>query len=139
MTTVTQDNEATPLVGPNLEPWGRHAIADCRGVAFDILNDSHSLVSILRHGIKDAGATLLNINCWRFTPYGVTVCAILAESHVTIHTYPEHGVAMLDAFTCGCIDPRKIIYPAVAALKPSDSRINLIERGYRPASMAAIT
>nr|MCH9714848.1 adenosylmethionine decarboxylase [Cyanobacteriota bacterium] len=50
---------------------------------------------------KRAGATLLNLITHRFEPQGVTGLALLAESHISIHTWPESGYAAVDVFTCG--------------------------------------
>ncbi|MFM8543765.1 MAG: adenosylmethionine decarboxylase, partial [Vulcanococcus sp.] len=50
---------------------------------------------------KRAGATLLNLITHRFDPQGVTGLALLAESHISIHTWPESGYAAVDVFTCG--------------------------------------
>ena len=50
---------------------------------------------------KRAGATLLNLITHRFDPQGVTGLALLAESHISIHTWPENGYAAVDVFTCG--------------------------------------
>jgi len=123
----------------NLEhlPWGRHAIVDCRGVSFKTLDDVKFLENTLRQSIQQAGAKLLAVDSKQFQPNGVTVCAILAESHVTIHTYPEFGVAMLDAFTCGKIDPRDIVVTAVSVLNPRHYKMDMFERGYRQSHQLA--
>jgi S-adenosylmethionine decarboxylase len=116
----------------SLLPWGRHAVADCRGIGFGVLNDGPNLERVLRLSVVGAGASLLSIRTHIFQPHGVTVCAILAESHVSIHTYPEHGVAMLDAFTCGSIDPTDVLEPIIGSLSPQSHSLRLLERGFHP-------
>ena len=55
----------------------------------------------IRDRAKGAGATLLNLITHQFQPQGVTGLALLAESHISIHTWPESGYAAIDVFTCG--------------------------------------
>ena len=84
---------------------GRHVIVDGAGVAFDTLNDEGYLHRLLREACEACGAEVLDCRSHHFDPQGVTAVAILAESHASIHTYPEHGVWMADIFTCGDPDP----------------------------------
>ena len=51
--------------------------------------------------MSEAGATLCEVMSHRFAPQGVTVLAMLAESHASVHTYPELGTVFVDVFTCG--------------------------------------
>lgn len=84
---------------------GRHAILDGYGVDPELLNDCDRLTEILETSCVKAGATVLRTVGHEFEPQGVTVFCLLAESHATIHTYPEHGRYMADVFTCGDLDP----------------------------------
>ena len=80
---------------------GKHCILElyeCDGFK---LNDEAFLRSTVTTAAKSAGATLLNLITHRFEPQGVTGLALLAESHISIHTWPEHGYAAVDVFTCG--------------------------------------
>ena len=65
------------------------------------LNDEAFLRTSITSAAKGAGATLLNLITHRFEPQGVTGLALLAESHISIHTWPESGYAAVDVFTCG--------------------------------------
>lgn len=85
---------------------GQHGILDGSGVDFETLNDRGLMRLWLVEACKAAGATILQIGSHRFEPQGITVFCLLAESHASIHTYPEHGRYMADVFTCGDIDPR---------------------------------
>ena len=88
---------------------GRHGILDGSGVTFETLNDLGLLRQWLVNACEAASATVLQVEAHRFEPQGVTVFCLLAESHASIHTYPEHGRYMVDVFTCGDIDPQKAL------------------------------
>jgi S-adenosylmethionine decarboxylase len=55
----------------------------------------------IREGVREIGATLLNLYVHAFSPQGVTGVATLAESHLALHSWPEHGYLAADVFTCG--------------------------------------
>lgn len=89
------------------EPTRKHSIirftADKR-----LLNDRQVMLHALLISCKQGGATVLGELTHSFDPEGVSVVLLLAESHASIHTWPEHGVAELDVYTCGDIDPDAI-------------------------------
>ena len=65
-----------------------------------------------------------------FNPYGVSGVVSIAESHLAIHTWPEHGYAAIDVFTCGAsVDPRVAVDALAASLKAADTRITTVRRG----------
>ncbi len=66
----------------------------------DILNDPAAIEETLVHGIVECGLTLKKIESYQFDPIGVTSIAIIGESHIAIHTYPEASHASLDIFIC---------------------------------------
>ena len=79
---------------------GTHLLADLFGC--DGLDDIDRVEAALRASVKAAGATLLELRLHGFgTGKGVTGVALLAESHISIHTWPEHGYAAADIFLCG--------------------------------------
>jgi S-adenosylmethionine decarboxylase len=79
---------------------GRHLIAELHGCAG--LDDAALVERSLRDAAAAAGATLLDIRLHSFGPErGVTGVALLAESHISIHTWPEHDYAAADIFLCG--------------------------------------
>lgn len=90
-------------------PKGVHMMADVWGLPRSLLDDIGSLKARMESAVRGVGATLLKLEAAQFSPCGVTVVAVLAESHATIHTYPDEGVLMADAFTCGDIDPEPLI------------------------------
>ena len=80
---------------------GRHLILDLYGCDPGILNDYDELTRLLETALNMAGATILRIFGEKFEPQGVTVLALLAESHASIHAWPELGYAAVDLYTCG--------------------------------------
>ena len=80
---------------------GKHCILELYGCEHARLNDEDFLRSAITNAALRAGATLLNLITHRFEPQGVTGLALLAESHISIHTWPESGYAAVDVFTCG--------------------------------------
>lgn len=75
-----------------------------------ILNDLEKVRSIMISAAKDAKATIVDISFHEFNPFGISGVVVIAESHLTIHTWPEYAYAAVDIFTCG-----DIIKPEVAA------------------------
>lgn len=81
---------------------GVHWLVDCHGVAADRLADAAFLETMLCGAADDAGATRLFRHFHRFgAGAGVTGVVLLAESHITIHTWPEQAFAAIDLFLCG--------------------------------------
>lgn len=80
---------------------GRHVIYEMQDGNPNLLNDEEFIKDALKKAAEDSGATLLSIISHKFEPQGVTAVALLSESHISIHTWPEHGYAAVDAFTCG--------------------------------------
>ncbi len=80
---------------------GKHCILELYGCDQNKLNDEAFLRTSITSAAKFAGATLLNLITHPFEPQGITGLALLAESHISIHTWPESGYAAVDVFTCG--------------------------------------
>ena len=66
-----------------------------------MLNDEAHIRNVLANAAQLSESTLLNISSHKFDPHGVTAVALLAESHISIHTWPENNMAVCDIFTCG--------------------------------------
>ena len=85
---------------------------------------------ILKDAVAACGATLLNINLHKFTPNkGVSGVAIIKESHISVHTWPEYKYAALDIFVCGDVDPYKSIPVIKNGFKPEKIQIAELKRG----------
>jgi S-adenosylmethionine decarboxylase len=109
---------------------GRHAIAELEGVAAALLDDERMLREVLTSALTRAGATVLEVTSQQFAPQGVTVLALLSESHASLHTYPEIGSAFMDVFTCGNrADPEHAVHLVAAALHTPDVSMTTIPRG----------
>jgi S-adenosylmethionine decarboxylase len=80
---------------------GRHLILDLYNCDRDLLDDYEELERLLQVALNMAGANILRVFGEKFQPQGVTLLALLAESHASIHTWPELGYAAIDLYTCG--------------------------------------
>jgi len=80
---------------------GKHCIFELQEGNPTLLDDEEFIKNALILAAEAAGATLLQVVTHKFDPQGVTGFALLAESHISIHTYPEYGYAAIDSFTCG--------------------------------------
>lgn len=107
---------------------GRHLLIDLIGARG--LDDPAQIEATLRACVAAAGATLLHIHLHHFTPSGgVSGVALLAESHISIHSWPEHGYAALDVFMCGNTDPNATIDVMKAAFAPEQIVVKTELRG----------
>lgn len=87
---------------------GRHLLINMSGCHKRKLNSLRTCIDILERGVDLAGATKIGTVSHEFDPKGVTVLVGLAESHISIHTWPETGEARADVYTCGeDMDPQK--------------------------------
>ncbi len=84
-----------------VQPTGIHCFVELYDCPTGPLNDESFVRSVLRTAVKRGWATLLHEVSHKFHPHGVTAIALIAESHVAIHTWPEYGYVAVDAFTCG--------------------------------------
>ena len=78
----------------------KHILFDLEKCEFDLLNDESFIKETLEEASKVAKCQILKIETHKFEPQGVTGYALLAESHISIHTWPEKGIAKCDIFTC---------------------------------------
>ena len=92
-----QDNK----VHESNDMLGKHCILELYQCDFSRLNDEAFIRTIINSASRISGATLLNLITHRFEPQGITGLALLAESHISIHTWPQHRYAAVDVFTCG--------------------------------------
>lgn len=94
------------------------------------LDDLNHVEETLREAVKEVGATLLRIDLHHFTENGgISGVAVLAESHMSIHTWPECGYAALDVFVCGNCDPYKAVPVLRRAFNPSNLQVAEHKRG----------
>jgi S-adenosylmethionine decarboxylase len=106
---------------------GVHLIVDLHGA--EGLNDIDLIDATLRRCVAAARATLLHIHLHHFHPNGVSGVAVLAESHISIHTWPDIGYAALDVFMCGKAEPDACIPILRSAFKARRVAVNELLRG----------
>jgi S-adenosylmethionine decarboxylase len=106
---------------------GVHLIVDLHGA--EGLNDIDLIEATLRRCVNAAQATLLHIHLHHFQPNGVSGVAVLAESHISIHTWPDIGYAALDVFMCGKAIPDACIPVLRNAFKAKRVEVNEFLRG----------
>ena len=107
---------------------GTHLIVDLWQA--ERLDDLDFVRDTLVACVEAAGATLLNIDLHHFTPNGgVSGVAVLAESHISIHTWPECGYAALDVFMCGDARPEASVPVLRAAFTPRKVAVQELRRG----------
>ena len=111
----------------NEEALGRHIFAEFYECAYDSLDDLEHVSKSMREAAELAGATIVDWSFHRFQPHGISGVVVIAESHLTIHTWPEYGYAAVDLFTCGeGVDPWKAFDFLKTALDAD--RTDVIER-----------
>lgn len=127
-----------PVVGPDyfverdgVRYAGGHLLLDLWEAGN--LTDPAAIESALRAGADAAGATTLHVHLHQFGDGGgVSGVLVLAESHISIHTWPERGFAAIDIFMCGACDPYKSIAPLRAAFRPGRMQLSEHRRGLVP-------
>ncbi|MBV8915006.1 MAG: adenosylmethionine decarboxylase [Acetobacteraceae bacterium] len=107
---------------------GTHLLVDLWGA--ENLDDPELIDQALRSAAIRAGATILHSHFHHFTPNGgVSGVVVLAESHISIHTWPERSFAAIDIFMCGACDPHDAIPVLQAAFHPERVDLNEERRG----------
>ena len=81
----------------------KHILFTLKNCSYELINDEEFIRKLLYRTTNECKATLLHLAVHKFEPQGVTGFALLAESHISIHTWPEKGMAVCDIFTCGDI------------------------------------
>jgi S-adenosylmethionine decarboxylase proenzyme len=111
------------------ESIGTHLLVTLKGCSSDILNNENELAQLTRTAASATGATVLKVCSHQFAPQGVTAIAVLAESHASLHTYPESNKVFWDCFTCGSTcNPELSVRVLVDALKPKSITTQFVPR-----------
>jgi S-adenosylmethionine decarboxylase len=109
---------------------GRHCLLDVYGCPRELLDSVADIDNLMRNAAAAAGAMVLGLLTHRFEPQGVSLVYLLAESHMSIHTWPEHGSATLDIYTCGeACDPAMACASVINALLPASYLLTQVDRG----------
>ena len=113
----------------NLSHKSKHLLLELYKCDFEKLNDESFLRCSLNRAAKLAKATVLNLISNKFEPQGVTAIALLAESHISIHTWPESNYSAIDIFTCGQnMEPELASQYLIDALKAEEHSLRVISR-----------
>jgi len=93
-----------------MQALGTHLLIELQDCNKQILNDIKKIEEFMVDAAKEARATVISAHFHEFSPHGISGVVIIAESHLSIHTWPEYEYAAVDIFTCG-----EILQPNVAA------------------------
>ena len=118
---------------------GLHLLLELKECNPQLLDDLSYVRSSLIRAAEDVGAHIVGESFHRFTPQGVTGILSIAESHISIHTWPEYGYAAADIFTCGdSFQPRQAADALIELFESRDSEVYEFERGriFQPAAAA---
>ena len=109
---------------------GKHILLELKDCNEEALNDLGFLRSTLVEAAKDCGATVLGESFHPFNPHGVSGVVVIAESHLSVHTWPEYGYAAVDIFTCGdSVQPEKAAEVLIEKLGAKNHSLIEIQRG----------
>lgn len=107
---------------------GDHIIIDLWGASR--LDDLDLMEETLIKAVKEIQATLLHIHLHHFQPNGgISGVAVLAESHISVHSWPEKGYAAFDVFSCGDSTPERAVEVLKAAFSPERVEVTALQRG----------
>lgn len=108
---------------------GQHLLAEYHGCDPTVLNDIDRIEALLRQAAQEADASIVASVFHPFTPHGVTGVVVVEESHLSIHTWPEHGYAAVDFYTCGDCNPRRADKFLRRELRASICEVMQVDRG----------
>ncbi len=118
---------------------GTQILLDLRQCDEALLDDVDVIQEAMVHAADRAGATIVGQSFHKFDPRGVTGIVAIAESHLAIHTWPEHGYAAVDIFTCGAgFTPRKAAELIIDRLGCPNPKITEFQRGLHQEKSAAV-
>ncbi len=112
----------------------KHLLVEYEGCDPAILDDLERMTALMRAAAEAAGATVVAEAFHRYRPQGVTGVLVIEESHFSVHTWPEHGYAALDFYTCGDCQPERADEVLRRALGAKHAEVALVERGLRLAT-----
>lgn len=109
---------------------GRHLLVELHDCNKEVLNDLDFIRDVMVKAAVDCGAEVLGESFHRFSPQGVSGVVVIAESHISIHTWPEYGYAAADVFTCGTtVKPEIAAEVLIEKLGSRNHTLTEIQRG----------
>ncbi|MBM7706706.1 adenosylmethionine decarboxylase [Chryseomicrobium aureum] len=121
-----------------METMGRHIIAELWECDFDKLNDMNFIEQTFVDAALKSGAEVREVAFHKFAPQGVSGVVIISESHLTIHSFPEHGYASIDVYTCGDLDPTIAANYIAEALNAKTRELIELPRGMGPVAAKSL-
>lgn len=116
-----------------MKELGVHVLMEFSDCSVEILDDLKRLEVVMEEAALASKATLIKSVFHQFSPHGVTGVVVVAESHLAIHTWPEHGYAAVDFFTCNTsMDYMKTYDYLVAKLQAKSPSYQTVKRGFIP-------
>jgi len=113
-----------------LHALGRHLLLELKLCNSKVLNDLKKVQEIMVSAAKEAKATIVEISFHKFSPFGISGVVVIAESHISIHTWPEYGYAAIDIFTCGdVLQPETAASLLIDKFQSKDPSIVELKRG----------
>ena len=113
-----------------MDSLGTHLLLDLKECNAELLDDVDYIRQVVLSAAKEAGATVVGETFHKFRPIGVTGIVAIAESHISIHTWPEHSYAAADIFTCGTsLTPLRAADLIVKMLECEDASVSDVKRG----------
>ncbi len=114
----------------HLSSIGKHWLIEIYGCPYQKLETIPFVKETLLQSANISGATIVSNSFHQFSPYGVSGVVVIEESHFTIHTWPEHGFAAIDFFTCGDgVDIQKAIDFLQQEFEAADVDVSYFDRG----------
>ncbi|MCX6004593.1 MAG: adenosylmethionine decarboxylase [Chloroflexi bacterium] len=109
---------------------GKHLLLELKDCNTELLNNMEYLKGVLVEAACQIGATVVKDSFYQFSPQGISGVVIIAESHISIHTWPEYNFAAVDIFTCGdVIEPRNAVKLLAEKLKAKSTSYIELKRG----------
>ncbi len=109
---------------------GRHLLVELHDCDREALNDLDLIREVMLKAAVDCGAVVMGESFHRFSPQGVSGVVVIAESHISIHTWPEYGYAAADVFTCGTsVNPEIAAEVLIERLGSKNHSLTEIRRG----------
>lgn len=109
---------------------GRHLLVELHDCNREALNNLDLIREVMVKAAVDCGAVVLGDSFHRFSPQGVSGVVVIAESHLSVHTWPEYGYAAADIFTCGVtVDPQIAAEVLIEGLGCRNPNLTEVQRG----------
>lgn len=109
---------------------GKHLTVDMYGCSFEQLESVEFIKDAILTALSEAHLTLLNFISHKFEPQGLTALTLLAEGHISVHSYPNMGYAAIDVFICGDQNtPEHVVRTLSRLFRPEKTKTTHIRRG----------